>query len=291
MNVHASPLRYPGGKARIFKFFSRVIRDNDLIGIEYVEPYCGGAGLALKLLYGGYVSRIAINDIDPAIAAFWRTALTDSERLCSWISSVEVSVKTWQACKEIYRNKHTADEFDLGTAAFFLNRTNVSGVLKSGGIIGGRSQSGKYGIDARFNKSELVHRIEEIGRFSHSISFYQEDALDLLRRLRRRKPNHLVYMDPPYYRKGADLYLNFYKDQDHIRLARLVNGLKCPWLVSYDLCDFVVDLYTKHQCVTYKLRQNTSSRLGDEAIFAPTGLLVERASNELFASSFLKRCA
>lgn len=152
-----SPLRYPGGKSRIFPFVSHLIEENDMKGITYAEPYAGGAGLALMLLIEGWVNHIYINDLDRSIYSFWKVLLTRTEDLCDWLFSVEVTMENWSKYKDIQRNIDSVDEFELAKSTLFLNRTNISGVIK-GGPIGGKEQAGTYKIDVRFNKEELIKK-------------------------------------------------------------------------------------------------------------------------------------
>ena len=77
-----SPLRYPGGKAKVANFFQKIIVENNLLDGVYIEPYVGGASVALSLLFNEYVSRIIINDKDRSIYAFWYSVLFDTENLC-----------------------------------------------------------------------------------------------------------------------------------------------------------------------------------------------------------------
>lgn len=67
---YCSPLRYPGGKGKVADYFKQIFRDNSLYDGVYVEPYAGGASVALSLLFNEYVSKIIINDIDRSIFAF-----------------------------------------------------------------------------------------------------------------------------------------------------------------------------------------------------------------------------
>jgi DNA adenine methylase len=67
MSQFPSPLRYPGGKSRIFPFVSQLFYENGMIGSSYAEPYAGGAGLALRLLFDEYVDKIYLNDLDKSI--------------------------------------------------------------------------------------------------------------------------------------------------------------------------------------------------------------------------------
>lgn len=265
MSHLCSPLRYPGGKNCIFPFVSRLLRENDLVGSSYAEPYAGGAGLALRLLFEEYVRRVYINDLDRSIYAFWFAVLNCADELCAWIERVDVSMATWNQCKEIQKAADFVDLFDLAKATFFLNRTNVSGVIM-GGVIGGRTQEGKYKIDARFNKADLISRIQKIQRFRERIVLSNLDGLDFVKRIDRRVEDVFVYLDPPYFQKGAELYLNSYAEDDHRRLARYAEKMKKRWMISYDHHDFILNLYGSRRKVVYKLSQSASNRVGDEVL-------------------------
>lgn len=279
-NIFRSPLRYPGGKTCIYKFVTRLLEENDMVGINYAEPYAGGAGLALRLLMDEYVSTICINDLDPSIYAFWYAVLYHPDDLCRWLAEVEVSVKKWDEYKQIQREYKTVDALDLAKSTFFLNRTNVSGVI-SGGPIGGLAQKGKYKIDVRFNREELIKRIEDIARFSHRITLTNQDGLIFLDTLDKRLDEVFVYLDPPYYQKGSSLYLNAFNDENHSALADRVKLLKQKWMVSYDNHDFILGLYPEQQKVLYQLSQCASNRVGDEVVIFDERIKHEQAINLL----------
>lgn len=265
MSVAHSPLRYPGGKNCIFPFVSNLIAENGLTGCKYIEPYAGGAGLALRLLFEEYAGTIVINDLDPLVHAFWRMCINEPERFIRWIDRTPVTVTTWQRCKERIRRRDSEDEFVLATSFFFLNRTNVSGVL-NGGIIGGVAQTGNYKIDARFNKVELIRRVEKIARFSNRIRVANLDGIALVKNCAADKTESFIYLDPPYYQKGANLYLNAFKDADHEKLAKFVSKLSTPWLLSYDNHSFITNLYPQFEKRAYKLQHSTSNKIGDEVL-------------------------
>lgn len=264
-NSHRSPLRYPGGKACIFKFMTKLLEENDLVGTDYAEPYAGGAGLALKLMMEEYVGDIYINDLDPSIHAFWNALLTRPDDFCKWIEEVPVTVERWLYYKQIQSNYKTVDSFELAKSTFFLNRTNVSGVI-TGGIIGGLKQEGKYKIDVRFNKKDLINRINDISRFSKRIHLYNMDGVDFVKELERMRKSIFIYLDPPYYKKGSDLYMNAFHDNDHRLLASKVKKLKKKWIISYDNQEFIIQLYKEEPKAIYQLSQCTSNRIGDEVI-------------------------
>lgn len=279
-NIFRSPLRYPGGKTCIYKFVTSLLEENELVGISYAEPYAGGAGLALRLLMDEYVNKIFINDLDPSIYAFWYVVLNNPDELCRWIENVEVSIRQWEECRAIQHEYKTADMLDLAKSTFFLNRTNVSGVI-SGGPIGGLGQNGKYKIDVRFNKSELINRICDISRFSHRIHLSNRDGKDFLDAIENRYDEVFVYLDPPYYQKGSCLYMNAFKDADHAVLAGRVRQLQCRWMVSYDSHEFILNLYSKERKVRYQLSQCASNRVGDEVIIFDDRINFEKSINKL----------
>ena len=279
-NSHRSPLRYPGGKACIFKFMTKLFEENNLVGIDYAEPYAGGAGLALKLMMEEYVGDIYINDLDPSIYAFWNAILTRPDDFCKWIEDVPVTVEQWHYYKKIHSDYKTVDSFELAKSTFFLNRTNVSGVI-TGGIIGGIKQEGKYKIGVRFNKQDLISRIYDISMFSKRIHLYNMDGVDFVKDLERMRRSIFIYLDPPYYKKGSELYMNAFQDEDHRILATNVKKLKKNWIISYDNQDFIVQLYEEEPKVMYQLSQCTSNRIGDEVVIFDKRLHKENSISQL----------
>lgn len=260
-----SPLRYPGGKSRIFPFVSHLLEENDMKGIAYAEPYTGGAGLALKLLIEGWVDHIYINDLNPSIYTFWKVLLTRTDELCDWIASVEVTMENWRQYKDIQKNQNVADELELAKSTLFLNRTNISGVIK-GGPIGGINQTGAYKIDVRFNKEELIKKIKLIATFKGKIHLSNDDGLVFLKKISRKREDVFVYLDPPYYKKAADLYMNFFTDKNHEDLCELMSSYRKRWMISYDNEDFILKLYKKFRKIEYQLAQYASNRIGKEVL-------------------------
>ncbi|MBQ0088605.1 MAG: DNA adenine methylase [Prevotellaceae bacterium] len=279
-NIFRSPLRYPGGKTCIYKFMTSLLEENDMVGTSYAEPYAGGAGLALRLLMDEYVNEIFINDLDPSIYAFWYAILNNPDEMCRWIADVEISIRQWEECKVIQKEYKTVDSLDLAKSTFFLNRTNVSGVI-SGGPIGGLAQTGKYKIDVRFNRDDLIKRINDITNFAHRIHLSNQDGKDFLDTIEERPEDVFFYLDPPYYQKGSCLYMNAFKDKDHAALAERVRQLKSKWMVSYDSHEFILNLYSQENKVRYQLSQCASNRIGDEVIIFDERIKFENAINKL----------
>lgn len=273
--MYYSPLRYPGGKNKLSPFIAHMCIVNGING-HYIEPYSGGASVALFLLFEGFVSKITINDKDRSIYAFWYSVLNKTEQLCNLINNTEVTIDEWKKQKRVQENKQTADLLELGFSTFFLNRTNHSGII-NGGMIGGIKQNSKFNIDCRFNKSELINRIRKIASRRKDICLYEEDALDLIKRIQNENnySNTIIYFDPPYYYKAKSLYMNHYKKENHKFVSETIQNLKgLKWIVSYDNVPEIQQLYSKCDKIEYCFKHTAHCiKIGKEILFFSPNLL------------------
>ena len=244
MPLTPSPLRYPGGKTKLYNYVKSIIEVNNLIGETYIEPFAGGAGLAIKLLLNNDVKRIVINDLDPAIYAFWRCVLDNPDEMCDFVNTVSLTVDEWDKQHNVYVNPLQHSKLELAQATLFLNRTNVSGVI-TGGVIGKRDQTGKYKIDARFNREELIKKIRVISNLSNKIDLYNLDAITFLQTELRHYYKVFINFDPPYVVKGGQLYKNSFTEDNHRLLRDQIAKCNRKWMVTYDMCDLVANLYSK----------------------------------------------
>jgi DNA adenine methylase len=280
-----SPLRYPGGKGKLAEFVKIIFNRNDLLEGYYVEPYAGGASIALSLLFSGYASKIIINDFDKSIFSFWHSVINETDELCKFINDSPINMDVWRQQKEIQKQKEEASPLQLGFSTFFLNRTNRSGIIAAG-VIGGNDQLGNYKIDARFNKKDLISRIQQIGKRADSILLYNLDAIELIRNISSELPEKtLIYFDPPYYIKGKQLYANHYKHEDHLLVSQMINGIsEHKWLVSYDNEKEIRNLYKKNKKFTYSLNYSAvNSTSGSEVIIYHKDLIIPRVGRPSLA--------
>jgi DNA adenine methylase len=208
------------------------------------------------------------------IYLFWKSLLEEPSRFVDRINSVALSTEEWLCQREIFRGRTAADNFDIGFSTFYLNRTNRSGVL-NGGMIGGLSQSSAYGIDARFNRAELSARVERIARNAARIEITNQDATSLIGQIEALYGEGVfLYIDPPYYKKGRDLYYDFYKEKDHLDLRNAIGSLPdyVPWIVSYDNVPEIAQLYADYNSIEYDLNYSVKNgRIGRELMFFSDG--------------------
>jgi DNA adenine methylase len=275
-----SPLRYPGGKRKLSNFMKLVFCLNGLLDGTYAEPYAGGASVALALLYDEYVREVHINDLDYAIYAFWYSVLNMTESLCRLIRDTPVTIDQWHLQKATQYNP-ASSILDLGFSTFFLNRTNRSGII-NGGVIGGKQQTGKWKLDARYNKKNLIDRIEKVARYRSRIHLHNMDASDFIGSIVPTLPmRSLVYLDPPYYVKGRQkLYADFYEPDDHQIVALLVRDIERQWIVSYDDLPQTRALYEGFKYLAYGLHYSAQDHYrGSEVMFVSDGLKVPSVVN------------
>ena len=269
-----SPLRYPGGKNKLSAFIARICIDNNING-HYIEPYSGGASVALFLLLEGFVDKITINDKDRSIYAFWHSVLRKTSQLCTMIENAELTIEEWKKQKEIQGNKKKADLLELGFSTFYLNRTNRSGIINAG-IMGGINQTGNYLMDCRFNKPELISRIKKIASKKKHIRLYKKDAIKLIDKIQyeAKDENVVFYFDPPYYLKACSLYMNYYKKENHKKVSDKIKNIEnIKWIVSYDNVPEIQELYSKCFKKEFSFKHSAyKSRIGHEVLYFSKGL-------------------
>lgn len=275
MPVTDTPLRYPGGKSQLIPFILELIQVNKLTYGEYAEPFAGGAGVAMKLLLNDYVTRIYLNDFDPAIYALWHSVLYETDALCRKIQRTEVTIDEWHRQRKVYLKDSFADPLAKGFATLFLNRTNRSGIIKAG-VIGGLGQEGNYKLDCRFSKLDLIRKIKRISEYRDQIVLTCMDASEFVKtQIPLTAPNTLVNLDPPYYVRGRELYSNFYQPEDHALLAKVVVKIKRPWIVTYDDTPEIRALYQSQPMYSMALNYSAQiKRVGTELLVVKPTLAV-----------------
>lgn len=254
--MYYSPLRYPGGKSKIAPLIEKIIIRNNLEGCTFVEPFAGGAGVALDLLFNNLVKNIILNDNDIAVYSFWKAILEDTGKFVSDIYSIPLTIEEWEHQKEILKSSKEPS-YELGFAAFYLNRTNRSGIFNAG-VIGGKKQDGKWEMDARFNRDNLASRILKIAERKNDITVFGLDVEDFVKYI--PSENTFVYLDPPYYEKGEELYSKYFVQEDYERLEKLIKSLDAKWLLTYDNNFEIKSIYKKYEIKPFEINYSVSKQ-------------------------------
>ncbi len=283
MPITKSILRYPGGKTQLSKFVYHTIQLNEIENPIYCEPFCGGAGIALTLLLAGQVEEIILNDFDSAIYSIWNAVIHNTDSFINKIQQTPITMDEWHRQHEIYN--HLKDisgySFDLAYAAFFLNRTNRSGII-TGGPIGGIRQTSKYHLDCRFNIPVIVKKIEDIAKYSNKIHLYSEDGIYFIKEVlpKYNKKNLFTYFDPPYYEQGKSLYKNGLTDHYHQQLADAIQNLEYhKWIATYDNVQQIRNLYGASTQFLYTLHYTANvKRHEKELLFSNCNTKIESFS-------------
>ena len=243
-----SPLRYPGSKRRLSGYIEQTLRLNKLRPDLYVEPFAGGASVALNLLQKDLVEKVILIDLDPMIAGFWEAVFCDTDWLIDQIMTIDISLENWYRFKQ----EEPKSIRENAIACLYLNRTSFSGIMRPEvGPLGGKEQKSDYPIDCRFPRETLVNRVNQAA--------YHKDKVyavwccswdDGMRRINneRNKGNlpdekTFWYLDPPFFKKAEALYRYYFEESDHRKLRDALLKVDDFWLLSYDSAESVELLY------------------------------------------------
>ena len=253
MDKFLSPLRYPGGKGKLSKYISDLLNINNLDGATFYELFAGGAGVSMNLLSHGIVDNVVLNDLNDFVYQFWSQILTNTEEFIALIENTKINLVSWMHYKDVYESPKNRSNIELAFCFFFLNRCNRSGIANAGPI-GGLNQNGNYKIDVRFNKRNLIKRIEKIRALDDKIRLSNCDAKKIIDD-NQFDEYGFIFLDPPYFKQGESLYDSFYNLAQHRELAYSLCKLdSCNWLLTYDDVMEIIELYQNKEI--YKIRMS-----------------------------------
>lgn len=271
-----TPLRYPGGKTKLYNHVVDIIESNYTFKPVYAEAFAGGFGLGLKLLLNNKVKSVILNDYDVCIYSFWR-CVTNEELFKKFIiklKSTDINIEIWKQQKAIYKDFKNNSILDVGFATFFLNRCNRSGILKANPI-GGLRQLGNYQLDCRFNKTALITLLNKIHELRKCICVCNLEAIDFINSV-DCKIESFFYFDPPYVTAGPLLYKNSYNEIDHIHLSKTISMMKNYWLLTYDDHHIIRENYSECYFKTYEINYSLhEKRRANELIIYDSRLSID----------------
>lgn len=281
----SSPLRYPGGKSALAGLLGQIRRLNGLGDRAIAEPFAGGAGASLTLLYLEETPEIYVNDADPAIHSFWWSIVNRPNPFVAMLSKTRVNMSEWHRQRAIYRKRGRTSFLRRGFSAFFLNRCNRSGIIMNAGPVGGVRQEGKWKLNARFNKPELRRRCERVAEYRDRVHVSGNDGIDFIKSLNAESV--FFFIDPPYFEKGQTLYLDALDERYHLALSvQLKTMSDAAWVLTYDDCPEIRRLYRGWAAIRpFSLRYAASERRsGKEVLVTPKWMRLPEAQESAAVS-------
>ena len=269
--------RYPGGKGKLSDQILRTILAfyEKYPGLEYREPFIGGGSIGLRLLQNPVIQKAWLNDFDAGIIALWKSVNAFPEELCKAVRKFKPSTKAFYAFKKkLTATAKFSDDVEFGLAKLAIHQISYSGLgTMSGGPLGGRSQKSEYGIDCRWRPDLLCRKILALHHHfqSKKLRFTNCDFQKLTDTINLgEQPKIFLYLDPPYYEKGQELYQHGFTHDDHVRLAKSLKNTSQPWLLSYDDHPAIRELYDFAEMVKVPITYTiNSARERHELLLAP----------------------
>ena len=267
-----NPLRYPGAKSKLYDYICKLLIAEQRTGCTFYEPFAGSAAISLLLLENQVISKAVLNELDPLLYNFWFSVFNHTEELITLIRNTDITLENWHEFSLYRNNDYLQDKtsVQIGFAGLFLNRTNFSGILKANPL-GGLNQQSQYPINCRFNKDKIINSIQQLSLYGNKITLYNLDAIDFMKQALRYKRNRktFVYIDPPYYKEGANLYRCYYTHEQHMLLSKFILSKTYPWLISYDNAEEIRKMYKQLSPLTIHMDYSVhTSRNAEEFLIS-----------------------
>ncbi len=269
-----SPLRYPGGKTWLIPHVRHWLKNAEPPTTTLVEPFAGGATVTLTAVMEGFVARAIMAELDRDVAAFWHTALQNTEEL---IKQVE-HFRPTRFGVTMLASRHPRTLLEHGFRTLVMNRTRRGGILAPGAALARDGENGK-GVASRWYPETLVNRLVAISEFRQQISFCETDGLLLLETLLPNMGKETaVFADPPYTaggkRAGSRLYAH--NALDHGRLFQMLADSNVNFLMTYDCAPEILSLVRQHGFEAVQVvMKNTHHRRVPEVVITRQPLFTE----------------
>lgn len=247
-----TPLRYPGGKSRVAELLVDLMPDFK----EYREPFLGGGSVYLTAKQKRPDAKFWVNDLYYDLYCFWYEVQRDNPDLVKKIRETRDYWTTGEGAslggKYMYEKlvadimAYDVNETQARAIAFFIiNRVTFSGTSMSGGY-------SQESFDKRFTPSS-IDRLEKIGPLLQDTKI---TCLDYSELLREPGEDVFIFLDPPYYTatksalygKNGELHKGF----DHERFAEEMKNCPHKWMITYDNCDYVKDMYKDFNIIPFE---------------------------------------
>ena len=224
MNVALkSPISRMGGKYYLTDWLTKFIPGHTL----FCEPFCGAG----HLLFSKSPSPVeVINDIDNHLITFFQVIRCPEkrQRLIEYLGYMPYSRKLWQELRTQWKQGNIpGDPVEASAQWFYLNRTCFSGDQKRGGFavpsITGRNpvKSFRTAIDG----------LNEVARRLRNVCIENLPYVECIRRY--DSEDTLFYCDPPYWNAEHYYGKDSFGQDDHYKLAELLNRVKGRVMITH----------------------------------------------------------
>jgi len=237
LTKYKTPLRYPGGKSKVAEHLVTLFPSFS----EYREPFLGGGSVFLATKSSNKDKKYWVNDLYYDLFCFWKLVKENPNYLIASVNNYYshkdgVDGKSmYEYCVEGISKK--CKDIERATFFFIINRITFSGTSLSGGY-------SQESYEKRFTKSS-IDRIRYCSwAFDDNVKLTCEDYSELLE---ADGEDVFIFLDPPYYSatdsalygKNGELHKGF----DHERFRDAVGKCKHKWLITYDDCPYIRELY------------------------------------------------
>ncbi len=241
-----APFGWIGGKSKLAK---DIIKSISYDHTTYVEVFGG----AMSVLYAKTPSKLeVVNDINSELVNLHRCIRTNPQSLSMYLHQLLISREIFDDIK----HKRIKPRNKIEAAAFYLFQLTQSFGSK-GDNFAMSAKSGRKPKDIYKSYSKWSKRLKgvtiENKSFDELIKLYD-------------KPETLFYCDPPYVSTES-----YYKNtggfgvEEHELLADTLSNIKGKFLLSYNDCQYVRDLYRDYNIrstkeIEYTLGKNVHGK-------------------------------
>lgn len=244
--AYRSPLRYPGGKQKAISQIASILPDKVA---EYREPMVGGGSVFLHARSINLAKKYWINDKFPELVSFWK--VVQDPKLCARLQQdlekLRTSFQSPEQAKEYFlkaRSEQTDDSYRLAFLFFFFNRVTFSGTTRAGGFSSAASNT-------RFTASS-IERLCSMPSALDGVTISNHEFEELIV---HPGDDVFLFLDPPYFTATKLYGRNGSLHQfDHERLASLLRKTEHRFLITYDDCDEIRNMYQWAKIKTWSLQ-------------------------------------
>ena len=234
-----SPFRYPGGKTWFVPAFRQWMHSLEKKPEVLVEPFAGGATIALTAVCEGWTDHAVLIELDPDVAAVWQVVTSgDAPLLAEIILGFDLNVEAVKA--ELANTPQNTLQQAFQT--ILRNRTFHGGILAAGSGLIKSGEAGK-GISSRWYPHTLAKRFLTLHAVRQRLTVLCSDALQSAK-IYQQDPACVFFVDPPYTaggkKAGRRLYSFF--DLDHAALFEFCANIAGDFVMTYDNADEVIAL-------------------------------------------------